>query len=176
MQKLFFLSLYYGFIRYLPASSSRVGVWARPLRAWCCRPLFKKAGKDINVEKGAFFGTGSSITIGSRSGIGVDCRIYGPVSIGNDVMMGPDVVILTANHAFDRVDVPMIEQGMGEVKPVHIDCDVWIGQRAILLPGVNVGKGAVIAAGAVVTRDVPPYAIVGGNPAKVIRMRGDHKE
>ena len=112
MRKFIFLSIYYGLLRYFPASSTRIGTWVRPLRSWCCQPLFKKAGKGINVEKGAFFGTGGSVTIGNRSGLGVDCRLYGPVSIGDDVMMGPEVVILTANHSFDRLDIPMIEEGM----------------------------------------------------------------
>ncbi len=86
-------------------------------------------------------------------------------------MMGPDVVILTQNHKFDRLDIPMLEQGFKDEQPVTICDDVWIGVRAIILPGVTVGKGAIIAAGAVVTKDVCEYAIVGGNPARVIKMR-----
>ncbi len=86
-------------------------------------------------------------------------------------MMGPDVVILTQNHKFDRLDIPMLDQGFKDEQPVTICDDVWIGARVIILPGVTVGKGAIIAAGAVVTKDVPEYAIVGGNPARVIKMR-----
>ena len=93
------------------------------------------------------------------------------VVIGNNVMMGPEVIIYTSGHKHDRIDIPMMEQGSSEVQPVKIGNDVWIGGRVIILPGVKVGNGAIIGAGAVVTKDVPDYAIVGGNPAKVIRMR-----
>lgn len=86
-------------------------------------------------------------------------------------MMGPDVVILLHNHRFDRTDVPMRFQEFSESEPVIIDDDVWIGCRVTILPGVRIGKGAIIGAASVVTKDVPEYAIVGGNPAKVIKMR-----
>lgn len=130
-------------------------------------------GVDVNIEHGAYFGDGSEIEIGDRSGIGVDCHVYGPVHIGRDVMMGPEVIVFTANHRHDRLDVPMLDQGHLDAQPVTIGDDVWIGQRAILLPGVRIGRGAIVAAGAVLTRDVPEYAIVGGNPARILRSRRD---
>ena len=85
-------------------------------------------------------------------------------------MMGPYVTILTHTHKIDRTDIPMGQQG-NIVKEVVIGNDVWIGMRSIIMPGVKIGNGAVIGAGAVVTKDVPDYAIVGGVPAKVIRYR-----
>ena len=85
--------------------------------------------------------------------------------------MGPEVVILGVNHRFDDCERPMIEQGYHDRKPVAIGDDVWIGTRAIILPGVRIGRGAIVAAGAVVTRDVNEFDIVGGNPARVIRSR-----
>ncbi len=91
--------------------------------------------------------------------------------IGNNVMMAPDVVILTQNHKFDRRDIPMIEQGFKDEQPVAICDDVWIGVRVIILPGVTVGKGTILASGAIVTKDVPEYAIVCSNPARVIKER-----
>lgn len=84
--------------------------------------------------------------------------------------MGPDVVILTHTHNIDRVDIPMGKQG-SRVARVIIGDDVWIGMRSIIMPGVKIGNGAVIGAGAVVTKDVPDYAIVGGVPAKIIKYR-----
>lgn len=165
------LLAYYLLARHLPRSDTRFGLWARPIRRIICGGLFKSAGKYINVEKGAYFGLGNEIEIGDHSGIGVDCQLWGPIRIGRDVMMGPEVVILTNNHRFDRVDVPMRGQGFSPPEPVTIQDDVWIGHRAMIMPGVTIGKGAIIAAGAVVTRDVPEYAIVGGVPARVLRYR-----
>jgi maltose O-acetyltransferase len=95
----------------------------------------------------------------------------GGLEIGDDVMMGPFVVILTANHRHDESGIPMRVQGMTQA-PVRIESDVWIGAQVVILPGVTIGRGAIVAAGAVVTRDVLPGSVVGGVPAKVIRQRG----
>ena len=130
------LFLYYGLVRYLPESRSRIFYWVRYIRRWICRPIFKYAGKDINVERGAYFGSGSQIEIGNNSGIGVDCEVCGPVKIGKDVLMGPEVIILTSRHRFDNIDVPMRLQGYQESLPVEIGDDVWIGTRVVIMPGV----------------------------------------
>lgn len=129
-----------------------------------------KLGQNVNINKGAEIGYG--LEIGDDSGIGRDSIVASDVSIGKAVMIGPQCIIYTRNHAFSRTDIPMIEQGYSDVKPVVINDDVWIGARVTILPGVNVGKGAIIGAGSVVTKNVPEYAIVGGNPAKVIKIRG----
>lgn len=113
---------------------------------------------------------GNEISIGCGSGLGVNCLVHGPLSIGDNVMMGPDVVILTHTHNLDRIDIPMGQQGF-RVAKVTIGNDVWIGMRSIIMPGVTIGDGAVIGAGAVVTKDVPAFSIVGGVPAKIIRYR-----
>lgn len=115
---------------------------------------------------------GGEISIGHRSGIGVNCSIRGPLTIGEDVMMGPDVVILTHTHKISDITIPMRQQG-SEIRPVTIGNDVWIGMRSIIMPGVTVGNGVIIGAGAVVTKDVPDYAVVGGVPAKIIRFRNE---
>lgn len=166
-----FLVLYYGFARKLPSSAQKWAWWARPIRRAICRPLFRQAGRNINIEAGAFFGTGSQIVIGDNSSLGVDAKIYGPLTIGRDVMMGPEVVVITTTHHADRLDVPMIQQGVSAPDPVTIEDDVWIGQRVLILPGVTIGRGSIIAAGAVVSRSIPPYSLAGGVPAKVIRQR-----
>jgi acetyltransferase-like isoleucine patch superfamily enzyme len=107
------------------------------------------------------------VRIGARSRINRDCclDVRGGLVIGEDVSISPDVTILTAAH---RVDDPAFAV---ENRPVVIEDHVWVGLRATILPGVTVGRGAVIAAGAVVARDVPPFAVVGGVPAKQIGTR-----
>ena len=77
----------------------------------------------------------------------------------------------TQNHATQRLDQPMRMQGMRELKPIVIEDDVWIGARACILPGVTIGHGAVIGACAVVSKDVPPYAVLVGNPGRIVKMR-----
>jgi maltose O-acetyltransferase len=110
------------------------------------------------------------VEIGNNSAIGHNARL-GAVKIGDNVMMGPDVIIFSRNHVFENRMVPMNVQGGTEGNPVLIGDDVWIGARAIILPGVHIGKGAIVGAGAVVSKDVPEYAIVAGNPARVIKQK-----
>ena len=162
---------YYFFARNLPVSNYPGGRFARRLRYVLCRTLFARCGVDVNVERGADFSSGNTIRIGDHSGIGVDAWIRADLTVGNHVMMGPRVVIYGRYHKFDRIDVPMREQGMGEYRPIVIGDDVWIGAGSIILQGVRIGMGAIVGAGSVVTKDVPPYAIVAGNPARVIRSR-----
>lgn len=168
--KYLFLILYYGFGRFLPASTNVYFRWSRNIRRVLAAKCFDKCGKNVNIEKGASFGTGRGISIGNCSGIGVNCSIHGPLTIGDYVMMRPEVTILTSNHKFDRLDIPMQQQGMS-IKPVVIGNDVWIGMRSIILPGVNIGNHVVVGAGSIVTKDIPDYAIVGGTPARIIKFR-----
>lgn len=167
----FFLILYYAVFKHLPATNSRIplGGFIRKCRSYIASKAIAQCGKNVNIEKGAEFGNGE-ITLGNNSGIGVNCRVGKGTHIGDNVMMGPDVVILTSNHNYIRVDIPMNEQGYS-FHPVYIGDDVWIGTRVIILPGVKIGNGAIVAAGAVVTKDVPDFAIVGGCPARVIKIR-----
>lgn len=164
--------LYYGMARHLPGSSRVYAFGAGQVRRWLSRWLLDGVGQGANIEHGADFGSGKGIRLGDRSGLGVNCRVGGPLDIGNDVMMAPGVIILTQNHRFDDPDVPMIDQGYAPGQGVVIEDDVWLCTNAIILPGCHLGKGSIVAAGAVVTKDVLPYAIVAGNPAKLIRYRG----
>ena len=165
------LAVFYSFARFLPSDNRITGKFGQFVRRMVCRHILKSSGKKFNVERGAYFARGDKIEIGDFSGIGVNCRLYGPIRIGNNVLMGPDVVILTQNHNFERLDIPIGKQGFSYPKPVVIGDDVWIGTRAIILPGVNIGSKAIIGAGSIVTHDVPDFGIVGGNPARVIRYR-----
>lgn len=170
MRKTILLLLYYSLLRYLPSSTNSYTRWVRVCREYCCRHIFDICGTNVNIEKGAYFGNGRHIIIGNNSGLGCHCNVHGPLTIGNDVMMGPNVTILTSNHNFDRLDIPMRLQG-STTKEVIIGNDVWIGQNVIILPGVRIGNGVIIAAGAVVTHEVPDYAIIGGVPARIIKYR-----
>ncbi|MCX7749013.1 MAG: acyltransferase [Clostridia bacterium] len=173
VSKYFFLLLYYWVARHLPSSSAPYSLGAKHIRSFICRRIFKRAGRNINIEHGAFFASGFDIEIGDNSGLGLNCRITGPLKIGNDVMMGPDVMIFTQNHETSRLDIPMWKQTAPK-KAVVIEDDVWIAARAIILPGITIHKGSIIASGAIVTKDVPPYAVVGGNPAKIIKFRNEN--
>ena len=161
--------LYGALAKHMHLSDSRFNFGGKKLRAFCGRLILDHCGKNVNIEKGAQFS--SNISLGDDSGIGVNALISSFVTIGNDVMMGPDCCIFTANHKMERNEIPMRKQGHEEHRPVVIGNDVWIGARVIILPGVHVGDGAVIGAGSVVTKDVAPYSVVAGNPAKLIRMR-----
>ena len=165
LYRYFLLFLYYCFAYYLPSSSGPFGRISLLVRSAICSTLFKKSAKHINIEKGAYFGDGSNLEIGEFSGLGKNCVLNGPVKLGRYVMMGPDVLILIRNHQFNWLDIPMALQGATLPKPVTIKDDVWIGARSVILPGVTVENGAIIAASSVVTKDIPAYAIVAGNPA-----------
>lgn len=167
------LVLYYGFAKQLPVSYrfQPFGMISKRVRETVCRNIFKHMGKHVNIERGANFGSGVDIELGDHSGIGINCQIPPHTKIGSDVMMGPDVLILGTNHIYDNPDLPMRLQGSVTAQPVVIEDDVWIGARVILLPGVHIGKGAIIGAGSVVTKDVPPYAVCAGNPAQVVKRR-----
>jgi len=108
------------------------------------------------------------VLIGDHTRIGLHNTIIGPVTIGNHVNLAQGITVTALNHNFDRPDLRIDEQGVS-TKVVTIGDDVWIGANAVVLPGVHVGTHSVIAAGAVVNRDVPSYTLVGGVPAKVIK-------
>lgn len=147
--------------------SQRCGL-AKTLRYFWAKRI-ATCGKNVNIERNAYFTP--ELQIGDNSGVGINCELYGPVIIGSNVMMGPDVVVYTSGHRFDRTDIPMMEQGSMETKAVAIGNDVWIGRRVMVMPGVNIGDGCVIGAGAVVTKDIPPYSVAGGVPARVLKTR-----
>lgn len=168
--RFFILFLYYFIIKNLPETNNRFIKWPAKIRYFVAKQLFDKVGDRLTMEKGANFGTGKGISVGSFSGIGLNAYIRGPLKIGDNVLMGPDCIILTSNHNYASLDKPIRQQG-SSVQPVHIGNDVWIGTRVIILPGVTIGDGAIIAAGSVVTKNIPPYTVVGGVPARVIKER-----
>lgn len=171
IKQLFFLALYYGFFRHLPVSFKRMGRVSFKLRYWACRHIFEFCGKNVNIEKGAWFGRGSRLRIGDNSGLGINCVVPNGSVIGQDVMMGPNCYIHSQNHVFSRIDIPMRLQGKTKGKPVIIDDDVWIGRDVTIMVGRHISKGSIIAANTVLTKDFPEYSIVGGNPGILIGSR-----
>lgn len=174
ISQLFFLVLYYGIARYLPSSSSNlrplawVGRW---LRVCCAKHIFKKCGKCVNIERKAWFASGFDIEIGDYSGIGINAHIPNGTIIGDYVMMGPNCFILDVNHQVSDVNTPMCFQGHTLKKITRIGNDVWIGRDVHMTPGRTIADGTIVAMGSVLTKDFPPYSIVGGNPAKLIKSR-----
>ncbi len=169
----FWMFFYYAIARHLPVSYryKPLGKLGKVCRVWACRHLFHSIGRNVNIEHGAYFDTGSGIEIGDHSGLGINCVVPYDIIIGKGVMMGPDVFIIGENHRFDDPTIPMYLQGFSKPQQVRIEDDVWIGARAIILPGIRISTGAIIGAGSVVTKDVPPYAIIAGNPGRIIRYR-----
>jgi maltose O-acetyltransferase len=165
------LLIYYTLAKHFPTQPVpgwRVGYM---LRRFLVRHIFEKCGTGVIVKRGAYFGAGSGIVVGDRAQVGDNSRIGPCTKIGNDVLMGPDVVIMTTSHAFEDPDIPINQQGARAISPVEIGDDVWIGTRVIILPGVKIGRGAVIGAGSIVTKSIPAYAIAAGVPARVVKSR-----
>lgn len=169
-----FLVLYYGLARYLPPSHKNyLGRIGGRLRRFCCKYLFKYCASDSNIEHMAYFGTGENVELGSRSGIGIHCRIPRSCRIGDNVMMGLHCLVMnTGTHKCDRIDTPMIDQGRydsGEV--ATIGDDVWIGRECLMLGGKKIGSHTIIGARSVISKDIPCYVIAVGNPIRVIKNR-----
>ncbi|UUZ80827.1 acyltransferase [Paenibacillus sp. P26] len=138
------------------------------IRYFYLEKIYKiKIGKHSAVHMGQKFMTRGGIVIGNHTVINRDCTLdgRGGLIIGNNVSISPEVMILTAEHEVNSSSFA------GTLAKVEIQDYVWIGSRAVILPGVTLGEGSVVVAGAVVTKDVPKFSIVGGIPAKVIGTR-----
>ena len=134
-------------------------------------------GKDCSVAANAVLqgniqlGENCSVQYNTLMiGYGNPGETQGLIKIGNNVRIAPNVMIISANHVFDNPDIPICQQGM-DVKPITIEDDVWVAGRVNIMAGVTIGKGSVIGAGSVVTKDIPPYSVAVGVPAKVIKTR-----
>jgi maltose O-acetyltransferase len=141
---------------------------SRSLRRAYLTFALARQGVDTGVQLGCRFLNPRKVSFGDRNVINFDCLFDGrkfKITIGSDVSIGPEASILTLGH--DPQSPDFADRG-GDVV---IGDRVWIGYRAIVLPGVTIGEGAVVGAGAVVTKDVDPFAIVAGNPARKIGQR-----
>ena len=131
--------------------------------------LIKDNCRIVSYDKSVTIG--SNCFIGSFTTIGVE---GGSITIGDHFMCGSNCKIIAANHTSNDYKMPMTTQKM-DFGQVIIKEDVWLGANVIILPNVNIGRGAIVAAGAVVTKDVEPFSIVGGVPAKLIKYRFDEQ-
>ena len=171
--KKFYLFLYYGIAQYLPKSTRIMGKLFTQIRQVLCNHIFASSGSKLIVENKVYFGNGRDIVVGDEVGFGTNFKTLNrTLKIGNYLMMGEDVLFLGGGHSYDRLDIPMGHQSTKSKTPLVIEDDVWIGARVIILPGcIHIGKGVIIGAGSVVTHDIPDFAIVGGNPARIIKYR-----
>ncbi len=142
------------------------------------KSMFLKCGKNVLIERNGRF-TAHNIEIGNHVFIGADAMILSSkakVYIGDHTMFGPRVTVITGNHRTDIKGVFMDEISDKDKHPnddqdIIFEGDNWVGANVTILKGVTIGKGAVVGAGSIVVKDVPPYSIVGGIPAKVLKMR-----
>jgi acetyltransferase-like isoleucine patch superfamily enzyme len=153
--------------RWIPG---RIG---RAIRLLALAPFLKKRGR-VWISDHVYLFEPWQLTVGDHVRIGRynNLTCSGGITIGDNVMFGPLVTLVTTSHNFDSPDEPMWSQGLAAL-PITIGNDVWIGTGATVMGGVSIGDGAIVGAGAVVTADVPANAIVGGVPARVLRLRDD---
>lgn len=169
----FYLALYYGFFQFFPTEIPfHIG---KSVRRFFLKSVFREYGTHSTVGYRVFIGLGYDISIGSYSWIGSKVKIFGiggggKVKIGNNVIISPEVTIITTEHNYENPEIPIFSQAMKK-SAVVIEDNAYIGYHVIILPGVTIGKGAIVGAGAVVTRDVPEYTVEGGVPARVIKKR-----
>ncbi len=127
-------------------------------------------GEDSTIEDFSTVNNGvGDVIIGNRTRIGMSNVLIGPITIGSDVMFAQNVVLSGLNHGYEDIDLPPSMQKV-ETKPIVVEDQVWIGANAVVTAGVTVGKHSIVAAGCVVVKDVPSYAIVGGNPGRLLKQ------
>jgi len=130
--------------------------------------LVAECGPGLDIRPPISIEYGERVFIGSNVFINADLMIIGSgkITIGNNVLIGPCTRFYTPNHS---VDVDIRREGWEIGLPITLEDDVWLGGSVVICPGVTVGRGAVVGAGSVLTKDVPPGVVVGGNPARVVR-------
>lgn len=170
MKKLLLL-LYYLFLQRIPMHPIPGWKIGYALRAWVAKRVFLHCGKNVIIKDRCYFGDGHRMSLGDRSQLGQNSRMQGTITIGDDCVMGPDVVMMATSHEFKDIDTPINRQGPRPEEPIVIGNDCWIGTRVVILPGVRLGNQCIVAAGAVVTHSFPDGCIIGGVPAKLIRNR-----
>lgn len=172
----------------IPRHQARPRVWVK----WFVNPFYHKKGKGVvicrrtrmdvlpfqpfqigdysTVEDFATVNNGvGPVTIGKNVRIGLGNTVIGPVNIGDNVIIAQNVVMSGLNHVYTDVTTPIQFQPV-TVSPIVIEADCWIGANSVITAGVTIGKHSVVAGGSVVTKSVPPFTIVAGNPAKPLKQ------
>lgn len=164
------LAIYYAIFYNLPHSRflSFTSTW----RVWYVSKILKLMPYDkrSKIEYNVYLSNANGISIGKNCRINENVFIQ-QATIGNSVLIAPNVAILSVSHNHENIQIPIIDQGDSEPNPPIIEDNVWLGRNVVVMPGIRIGEGAIVGAGAVVTKDVPPFAIVGGVPAKLIKSR-----
>lgn len=131
-------------------------------------------GRNSVIEDFATVNNGvGEVILGDRSRIGIGCTVIGPVTIGHDVQLAQHITLSGLNHNYEDIGRTIDSQGVSTAV-IKISDDVWIGANSVVLAGVTIGRHAVVGAGSVVTRDIPPYTVCVGNPARVVRQYDFH--
>jgi maltose O-acetyltransferase len=169
LRKIYF-AIYLIFLKNTPEDYRPYSLFFPKLRRYFVSSYLKKCGRNLRVKKGAEISP--KVEVGDDSELGTRCMIQSHCIIGSNVIMGPDVKVYSRNHIYESLDKPIQFQGKRQYS-TKIGNDVWIGANVIILAGVNVGNHVIIGAGYVVTKDVSDYAIVGGNPAQIIKYRNE---
>jgi acetyltransferase-like isoleucine patch superfamily enzyme len=172
----------------IPRGQARPRLWVK----YFVNPFYHKRGKNSVIRRRTridvlpfnpfSLGEGSTIEdfstinngvgaviIGNNSRIGIGNVVIGPVTVGNNVILAQNIVISGLNHGYEDIDLPIHKQPVSTT-PIFIEDDSWIGANVVVTAGVTIGKHCVVAAGAVVTKDIPPFSIAVGNPARVIKQ------
>lgn len=169
MKKAIYL-IYYSLLNKLP--NSRYSKLFNRIRVGYATRLMGVMAKGSGsfIEEGVYLGGPGKVSIGFGCQINEDVFIQS-AEIGNHVMIAPGAALLSQTHRTPMLDVPMANQGVTDSQPVIIEDDVWIGRNVVVMPGVRIETGAIVGAGAVVTRNVKSFDVVGGVPAKTIKNR-----
>jgi acetyltransferase-like isoleucine patch superfamily enzyme len=172
----------------IPTNQARPRLWVQ----WFVNPFYHKKGKGASIcryarmdvlpfnhfEIGAYStiedfsvvnnGVGP-VSIGSNTRIGLGNVLIGPVKVGNQVILAQNVVLSGLNHGYEDINTPIRLQKVTTAQ-ITVEDEVWIGANAVLTAGITIGKHSVVAGGSVVTKSVPAYSVVGGNPAKILKQ------